>query len=475
MRPAIRSHQIQQTLGSTAEIPAQEDLLLWLKADAIEGANDGDFLDTWVDSSINARTLSTAAVGVNRPRYNTGIINGNPAVHFGHNVGANFTVPNMGAHAAGEIMMIVQADADPASSAAKSGPDGMNNSAGGDSAMPTNFGTLSTRFASSTAHSSIEKPASLSSNFRLISIISESGLMRIFYDGTLIYSKEINTVDWGVAVQRIGRGAGGVNDAWPGYIAEMLVWDRALTSSERSDGKAVLSSKYSLTLTSDPSPFTPNDLSTNLLGWWDASQLTGLSDDDPIDTLPDLSGNGNDWEASGASRPIYKAGIYNSLPTIRFDGTKYFGGPSFAIGASSAFTFIGVAAADVDGSFLGNSATNVQVRMRRAGVNNISFYPGAAPEAISSVFPHTTGTLQMWVWRRNSGLTYYFMQNGTKSAVVNGSSGAFTINRFGSQPFGIPFDGDACELMCWDRQLDDEEIYKIFEYHLREKWALPGT
>lgn len=36
-----------------------------------------------------------------------------------------------------------------------------------------------------------------------------------------------------------------------------------------------------------------------LQGWWDASQITGLADGDPVATRPDVSGNGRDATAQG--------------------------------------------------------------------------------------------------------------------------------------------------------------------------------
>lgn len=55
--------------------------------------------------------------------------------------------------------------------------------------------------------------------------------------------------------------------------------------------------------------------------WLDASQLTGLSDSDPVATWPDLSDGNDAVQATGSLQPLYKTGIQNSLPIVRFDGT----------------------------------------------------------------------------------------------------------------------------------------------------------
>lgn len=66
--------------------------------------------------------------------------------------------------------------------------------------------------------------------------------------------------------------------------------------------------------------FTPASIS-GLKLWLDASQITGLNDGDALGTWPDLSGNGNDVIQGAASkRPLYKAGILNGKPVVRYDG-----------------------------------------------------------------------------------------------------------------------------------------------------------
>lgn len=62
--------------------------------------------------------------------------------------------------------------------------------------------------------------------------------------------------------------------------------------------------------------FSPGDLSP--LVWIDTSQFAGLSDNDPISTATDASGNGNNFTQTGGARPTYKENITNSLPAMLF-------------------------------------------------------------------------------------------------------------------------------------------------------------
>lgn len=73
-------------------------------------------------------------------------------------------------------------------------------------------------------------------------------------------------------------------------------------------------------LPSGGAAFSPDDVA-GLHIWLKADAITGLSDNDPVATWSDSSGNANDaTQASAPNRPIYKTGIVNSLPVVRFDG-----------------------------------------------------------------------------------------------------------------------------------------------------------
>lgn len=82
--------------------------------------------------------------------------------------------------------------------------------------------------------------------------------------------------------------------------------------------------------TTDAPVFDPSALD-NLVCYYEADQLTGLSDGDPIDSITDLSGNGYHLTTSGGTRSTYQTGEFNGLPVMQFDGVDdraYNAGPS---------------------------------------------------------------------------------------------------------------------------------------------------
>jgi hypothetical protein len=67
--------------------------------------------------------------------------------------------------------------------------------------------------------------------------------------------------------------------------------------------------------------FSPSDI-TGLQLWLKADAITGLSNNDPVTTWGDESGNNRDaTQSTSGAKPLYKTGIQNSLPGVLFDGT----------------------------------------------------------------------------------------------------------------------------------------------------------
>lgn len=69
------------------------------------------------------------------------------------------------------------------------------------------------------------------------------------------------------------------------------------------------------------SPVDPTTL-PGLFLHLDASQETGLTDGQLLDTFTDQSGNGRDFTGAGTERPTYRTNQLNGLPGIEFDGSS---------------------------------------------------------------------------------------------------------------------------------------------------------
>lgn len=72
------------------------------------------------------------------------------------------------------------------------------------------------------------------------------------------------------------------------------------------------------------------------LAVWLKADALGLSNDDPVSTFTDQSGNGHSPAQSGAARPIFKTNVLNGLPVVRFTkSTHWMTCTGWAISAGS--------------------------------------------------------------------------------------------------------------------------------------------
>lgn len=227
--------------------------------------------------------------------------------------------------------------------------------------------------------------------------------------------------------------------------------------------------ELSITILPFEPPFGPDSF-PGLIQWVDAYQYEGEADmtvvGGPGLEWIDKTGNGHDGASGSGVVQFRTAGIAGTHPALQFTGDSLvFAGITMA----GDFTIIVIAETLGDTSWLGNNAANVQIRRRRSGVNNASFFPGAPSEIISDLFTDDD-EIMMVVWRR-SGTTVSFREN--KTARNSGSNGgSFTYNQFGFSQFvgGI---GDCGEIMVYDQALSDADLDQLYDDYAKLRWPLP--
>lgn len=100
------------------------------------------------------------------------------------------------------------------------------------------------------------------------------------------------------------------NQATPQTITGQI---NSIPSSETQVGQIIQGKQTLLTQAA------PNTIS-GLVAWYKADAETGLNDGDPVSTMTDQSGSGNNATGTLTARPTYKINIVNSKPVYRFDG-----------------------------------------------------------------------------------------------------------------------------------------------------------
>lgn len=66
--------------------------------------------------------------------------------------------------------------------------------------------------------------------------------------------------------------------------------------------------------------FNPRDAGANLV--YDSRRISGLSNNDPVSTWPDISRNAYDATGTSTARPLYITQVQGGNPALRFDGSN---------------------------------------------------------------------------------------------------------------------------------------------------------
>ena len=114
--------------------------------------------------------------------------------------------------------------------------------------------------------------------------------------------------------------------SWQGDIAELLIYDRALTSEEENQVGTYLGYKYGLATSYGGLPVT-----NGLVLQMDASKIAGIADGAQLNTWNDTSGAANNairQNGSSGGYPKYVASAVNGLPVVRFNSGNSVAGDS---------------------------------------------------------------------------------------------------------------------------------------------------
>lgn len=229
---------------TTAIAITTTDLLLWVKANTIVALDNQSF-NTWPDSS-GLGNDPTQTTSQQEPSLSLNQLNGYPAVRF---LGTDhyMNVPSILVGVTeGEVFVVVKKDNDPAVGVQDTGLcswGGIDDPTGYpsiDSVVRDNFLT--------TARKTVGNPAPSLADWRLYNTSSKAAEWIARLDGAIIFTTAVNTVS--VAGDRfIGRSkVGGTDFFCKGYIAEIILYKRVLTTGERDAVEAYIAAKYGLTI-----------------------------------------------------------------------------------------------------------------------------------------------------------------------------------------------------------------------------------
>jgi len=400
-------------------------IMLWLKADA-GITQSSNAVSSWTSQGGNS-TVASQALGTSQPLFVANAVNGKPVVRFdGIDDSLAFSGLNVNG-LTGMTLFLVSA-----TSNGTQNPTAGNTSSATRSAVFWNevspgWGTVFVspyqaavryRFGTGTNQSGAlpdyTRPASIGGNFSVTSVTHNSTAETLHINGASVYSQTGKTAAIGNCdtTGYVGRGYGtslsaNATTCYSGDIAEVIVYDRALSDTERQAVEGYLNIKY-------------------------------------FSTAPAITAQpGNATVAAGASTTFIVAATGNPPPTYQWrkDGTNI-------SGATSASLTVANAQAANAGNYtvvVSNSAGNVIsdgaiLNVSAAVAPSITAQPASASVAVGASVSFTvnaTGSPSpTYQWRRNgsniSGATNATFTISSVQLADAGNYAAFVSNIAGN-------------------------------------------
>jgi hypothetical protein len=227
----------------------------------------------------------------------------------------------------------------------------------------------------------------------------------------------------------------------------------------------------------------------SLVGWWDASAITALANDDPCGTWSDRSGLGNHVSQAvvASLKPTYKTNQQNSLPALSFDNGDWLSNDAIAAyftGVNKPCTTAAVfKRSDAEDDYAvvcgGATATPILFNLALASSNEINLFRRADDSTLVNPAAGTTSTNPRIAEIRYGAATADAWLNGTKihngvaCAVGDTTLVKFTIGawRFDVAAIGNYYNGLIMEILMYRSAVLDADLSAIRAYH-SAKWGI---
>lgn len=218
------------------------NLLAWWKADSLVGTNNGDLVDTWTDSSGNSHTATSS--GTARAYYtNTTLLGSKPALYFTPTAALGYDIASLTSVATNyTILAVFHPASDP------SGNDSrfLDIETGRLIVVRIGGGNGYYGFYDGTYH--LSSALSTLAPF-VISWVLDSSTPVVYTNGisaggTLTYSQKALGDGCVLAKSIFGPG-----DSLAGWLAELCIYNRTLSQSDRESLESGLGQKYGITVT----------------------------------------------------------------------------------------------------------------------------------------------------------------------------------------------------------------------------------
>lgn len=211
--------------------------------------------------------------------------------------------------------------------------------------------------------------------------------------------------------------------------------------------------------------------------WWDATQITGLANNAPVATWPDLSANGHNLtQGTGASQPTYVTSGVNTHAGVAFNGSQFLA--TAALTLAQPFTMLLVLVQTSAGNqVVVDNASGGNFNFKTDTVNFVEkwdVFAGGSNDLEGGTVT-TTATQVTTVCNASSSLLRQDRaQVAAGSGTIPGSSGfaAQSFNLAGASGDASHFVGVVGEILVYPSALSAGDITSV-ETYLHTKWGTP--
>lgn len=212
--------------------------------------------------------------------------------------------------------------------------------------------------------------------------------------------------------------------------------------------------------------FSPADLS-GLAVWFKADAITGLSDNDPVSTWNDSSGNSRNATQTGTLRPTYQTAEQNGLPIVRSDGSDDYLNTATFTTVAQPFTLFMVFKVTANTYILDSDSNNVNVISYVPSSNFLRFNAGLNVQ-YADALPIGYSAFTML----GNGASSLIRKDGVQKDAASGGT-----NGIGQLFIGASFLGtaasqtDFAEIILYSG--DKTADFATVESYLKTKWGTP--
>lgn len=212
--------------------------------------------------------------------------------------------------------------------------------------------------------------------------------------------------------------------------------------------------------------FSPDQVA-GLQLWLKADAITGLVDNDPVATWLDSSGSANDaTQGTAANRPLYKTGILNGKPVVRFDATN-----DGMLTANNVFTALPISFFVV---YMGNGNGNARRTIQGVGGANWLIGPYLNEWRVFNggfigAGGLTPGAFRVHTFIQNAGGGTFWLNGSLVGSNAN-TAVPNTIALGAAGTFVEAIDGDVAEIIGYNTDVSSQRT--AIEAYLKAKWNI---